>query len=152
MCGTGSGTDQGATCSTLVAGGSCVDVQISSGTPPVGTGGTLAAGTYNLTSETFYGPGDAGTAYSRQETVILADVTATSFTFQDVRVSGTQTSHVNGTATVSGTTLTYTFTCPPPTDGGMTGGSEDFTATSTSFTVVQSQNGGTVVDVYMKVP
>jgi hypothetical protein len=122
------------------------------GPPPAQTGGSIAAGTYNLTAETFYGSADggAGTPNTRRETVTVASVTSASLTIDISQLSGTETTRVSGTVTISGSTLTYVFTCPQLGDAGMPGGTEDFTAIGTTLTIARSQPGGTVVDVYMK--
>jgi hypothetical protein len=104
-----------------------------------------------LTSETLYGAGDAGSQQGeRRETFVVSSVTSTSFTLDQVTVSGTRTDRSRGTVVVAGTTVTYTPTCPPPGDGGGQGGSASFTATSTTFTLIQSRSSGTQSSVYTK--
>jgi hypothetical protein len=154
MCGTDNGAGSGSTCNTLSAGGPCVtSVLSSSATPPAPAGGPIAAGTYNLTSQTFYGSPDAGGLDSdRRVTIGVSKVTATSLTFEFLQVAGTQVNRASGTAAVSTTTIDYTFTCPTLADGGMQGGTEGFTATLNTLTLMQSRNGGTVVSVYTKSP
>ena len=41
---------------------------------------------------------------------------------------------------------------PPPADGGNNDGSAGFTANSTTFTLILSKNGGTLIRVYTKQP
>jgi hypothetical protein len=104
-----------------------------------------------LTSETLYSAGDGGGLQGdRRETFAVSSVTSTSFTLDQVTVSGTHTERTRGTVAVAGTMVTYTPTCPPPGDGGDHGGSANFTATSTTFTLIQSKSGATQISVYTK--
>jgi hypothetical protein len=151
VCGDDQSTGSGAGCNTLVASGPCVVETISAATAPTPAGGTIVAGTYNLVSTTFFGSADAGNQQGdRRATLKPSAVTATSLTLDQIEVSGTHVDISTGTVAISGTMVTYTPTCPPPGDGGDHGGSANFTATPTTFTLIQSKNGGTTVDVYTK--
>src|SRR4029077_14115084 len=101
---------------------------MSSATAPTVAGGAGANGTYELTSGLFYwtlpdagdsGDGDFGT---RRETFVVTNATTTSFTLEQFRVDGTQDGSEEGTVAISGSgagsMVTYTPTCPPPSDGG----------------------------------
>jgi hypothetical protein len=154
-CGDATGT--GHSCSSITAGatGPCVTPTVSSGTAPTPVGGSVVAGTYNLTASTFYGTlsdggGQNGDFQTDREAFIVKNPTATSFTLDQVRVSGSVTETDEGMVAISSTTVTYTPTCPPPGDGGNQGGSASFTATSAAFTLIQSENGGTLVKIYTK--
>jgi len=155
-CGDSTGT--GHSCSSITAGatGPCVTPTVSGGSAPTPMGGSVAAGTYNLTASTFYGTlpdsgGQSGDFQTDREAFIVKNPTATSFTLDQVRVSGSMTETDEGTVAISGTTVTYTPTCPPPGDGGNQGGSASFTATSAAFTLIQTESGGgTLVKIYTK--
>jgi len=152
-CGTDDHGTSGDGCNTITPGGACVTAQTSNGTAPTTAGGTIVAGTYNLTSETIYGGDDSGNQQSdRRETLAVSGVTAASFTLDQAQASGTSMDRSHGTVVVTGTTVTYTPTCPPPDDGGDKGGSANFTATATTFTLIQSKNGNVDVKVYTKAP
>jgi hypothetical protein len=125
--------------------------QFSTDTPPTPAGGTIVAGTYLLTSTTFYGPSDGGDQQQdRRETLIVSSVTAGGFTLDQVQVSGTRVDRSHGTVVSAATTVTYTPVCPPPGDGGDNGGSASYTATSSTFMLIETKNGGTRVSIYTK--
>jgi hypothetical protein len=150
-CGTNPGPGSGDGCNTTTLAGPCVTTQLSSATAPTPAGGTIVAGTYNLTSSTFYGSADAGNQQQDvRKTLMVSLVTAVAFTLDQVDQSGDRTDRAHGTVVISGTTVTFTPTCPPPGDGGDKGGSASFTATSTTFTLIQAKNGSTQVEVYTK--
>jgi hypothetical protein len=149
-CGTDTSASSGDTCNTVVADGPCVTVQVSAAAAPTPAGGTIVAGTYRLTSETFYGAAGGNQQDDRRETYVVSGVTALGFTLDQSRTSGTHVERSRGTVVVSGTTVTLTPTCPPPGDGGNNGGSAQFTATANTFSLIQAKNGGTDVSVYTK--
>ncbi len=129
---------------------------MSADTAPAALGGSVSSGTYELTSSTFYGTlpdgsasndGDFGT---HREMFLVYVQTATSFNLDQFRADGTRNDVDQGTVSISNTTVTYTQTCPAPGDGGNTGGSAGFTATSSSFTLIMSKGGGILVKVYTK--
>ena len=154
----GSAIQQGEQCSTISgsATGACVAVAASAATAPTPGGGSVANGTYELTSSTFYGTlpdgggssdGDFGT---RRETFVVKNATASSFTLDQFQAQGGQTASEEGSVTISGSMVTYTQSCPAPGDGGNNGGSAGFTATGTTFTLIMNKSGGTLVRVYTK--
>jgi hypothetical protein len=152
-CGNDNQMTSGETCHSASATGPCVMQQISSATPPAAAGGTIVAGTYNLTSMTFYGPADSGNSQQsdRRSTFVISSVTAASFKLDQVDASGARLERSSGTVAITGTMVTYTPICPPPGDGGDNGGSASFTATATTFSLIESKNGGTEVSVYTKI-
>lgn len=149
-CGTDTSAGSGDTCNAAVADGPCVTVQVSGAAAPAAAGGTITAGTYKLTSATFYGTGGGNQQGDRRETFVVSSVTAAGFTLDQAQTSGTRVDRSHGVVLVSGTTVTYTPTCPPPGDGGDNGGSAQFTATASTFSLLESKNGGTQVSVYTK--
>jgi len=153
-CGTGEGTSSGETCSSYDATGACITPQASTDAVPTAAGGPVAAGTYNLTSSTLYGgsldAGSNGDFQVSRQAFIISSVTSTSFVLDQVTASGATVEREHGTVAVSGTTVTYTPTCPPPGDGGNQGGAAGFTATLTTFTLIIPENGGTLVRVFTK--
>jgi hypothetical protein len=126
---------------------------MATGPVPTALGGTITAGTYELTATNVYVTSDAGQnggeEVSRQ-TFIVSNVTSSGFTLQQIEASGTATSRDEGTVAISGTTVTFTKTCPPPGDGGDQGGSAMFTATSTAVTLFTDHGNTVVVQTYTK--
>ena len=152
-CGDVTGTGSGLTCNTVAAGGPCVTSTFSTAASPTPAGGTFAAGTYNLVSQTTYGAADAGFfPLTFRQTYVLSNVTTTSFTLDQVETSGTAVDRRHGTVAVSGMTATFTPTCPVTDGGSDAGGSVEFTATSSSVTLFQSKNGLVQASVYNKAP
>ena len=151
-CGDSTSSNSGDTCNVVVAAGPCVVPQSSTGTPPTPAGGTIVAGTYNLTSETVYGVADGGNNQQggHRQTLMASAVVAGSFTLDQVEESGTTIARSHGTVVATGTMVTFTPTCPPPGDGGDQGGSANYTATATTFDLIQTQNGTIDVQVYTK--
>src|SRR5436190_6385195 len=159
-CGVASGGENsGETCNVIAAGGPCVAVTFSTAAAPTPAGGAFAAGTYNLTSETLYGSAELqadflpGQPFRR--TYVLSDVTSTSFTLDLVETLGTIVARAHETVAVSGMTATFTPTCPPADAGAVWGGSDEFTVTSTSITLIRPVTGvsGLIdVRVYDKAP
>jgi len=157
-CGSGSGTSTGDTCNSVALSGPCVTPQLSTVTAPTGAGGPISNGTFLLTSETLYADPDAGIALTngaltqaaRRQTFVLSNATSTSFTLDQVSISGTRTGRSHGTAAVAGTMVTFTPTCPPPTDAGDDSNNGTFTFTGTTITLIQSTAVGTLVSVYTK--
>jgi hypothetical protein len=158
LCGDGAGA--AVQCSSLtgyVTGGFCTPTNILSATAPTPEGGTVSNRTYQVGSSIFYGTlPDAATGNltgdfaARRGTFVITNATATSFTLDQYTLDGTQASSEEGTVAISGTTVTYTRSCPPPGDGGNDGGSAGFTATATTFTLFMPEDGGTLVRGYGK--
>ena len=157
VCGDDQGSSRGDGCNLADAGGPCVTptfVTTSSGPTPAG--GTLVAGTYNLISDVYFGPADAAapTPGSVRQTLVFSNVTASSLTLDQVSVSGTASNRSHGTVTFSGTTVTYTSTCPATDAGGDQGGSASYTSatsgSSTLFMLIQDHNGWTEVSTFTK--
>jgi hypothetical protein len=151
-CGNDNQSSSGDTCNTVEATGPCVTATESNGTPPSATGGTIQAGTYDLTSETNYGTPDGSNDNpgAKRETLMFT-VNGSNRTLANTHVSGTTVQRQAGSVTISGAMATFTPTCPPPGDGGDNGGSVAFTATATTFTLIEMRgDGSTRVDVYTK--
>ena len=74
-----------------------------------------------------------------------------SFTVQIAQLSGTMLQRQTATITVSGTQFTYTPSCPPPGDGGDSGGTQDFSTDGSTITIYDMGGTGEIrVDVYTK--
>jgi len=56
-----------------------------------------------------------------------------------VEISGTSIQRQSGPVTISGSDVTFAPTCPT---GGNGGGSAQYTATATTFTLFETGNGG----------
>jgi hypothetical protein len=126
---------------------------MATGPVPTALGGTITAGTYQLTATNVYVTSDAGQMGGQEiwrQTLIVSNVTSGGFTLQQIEAAGTATSRDEGTVAISGTTATFTKTCPPPGDGGDQGGSAMFTATSTTVTLITNHGSTVVVQTYTK--
>jgi hypothetical protein len=151
-CGTNTDTNTGTSCNDLTPTGPCVIQSNATGSPPPPTGGQLVAGTYDLTSRTAYAVPDGGDFDDapRRETVIVTGSGAT-FTIQISQLSGATMRRQSGAASVTGTSLTFAQTCPPPGDGGDEGGTVGYDADGSSFTIHDMGGNGTIrLNVYTK--
>lgn len=81
---------------------------------------------------------------------MISGVTSTSFTLDTLDESGSQVQRASGPVTISGTTLTFSPTCPPPRDGGDQGGTVSYTANGATLTIIEIKSNGTWVSVYNK--
>jgi len=150
-CGDSTEASSGLTCNTIVAMGPCVLETIATGSPPAATGGQIVAGTYELTSRTAYAVPDGGdgTGNDRRGTLVITG-SGNDFTVQISEESGTSFRHQTGTATVNGTMLMFSQTCPID-DGGDNSGNVGFDANATTFTIHDQGGNGTIrVSVYTK--
>ena len=151
----GNAVGGGDQCSSVTASatGPCVTPVMATGAVPTASGGTVTAGTYELTATNVYVTSDAGQTGGEEvsrQTFIVSNVTSGGFTLQQIEASGTATSRDEGTVAISGTTVTFTKTCPPPGDGGDQGGSAMFTATATTVTLITDHGSTVVVQTYTK--
>jgi hypothetical protein len=140
-CGTSTDPSTGSGCNTVEATGACVTETLGAGSAPSPAGGTIVAGTYDLTSMVRYASADGGnnTSDDRRQTLVISSVIGGSFALQITQVSGTTVERQAGGVIASGTQVTFTPTCPI---GGNGGGSAGYTATSTTFTLFDMTNGG----------
>jgi hypothetical protein len=149
-CGDNTGANQGESCNTIVPTGACVTETMSSAAAPAPAGGTIVAGTYDLTTMTVYGePADAGLDSARRGVIMISAGTgANTFNIQVAEQSGTTLQRQSGMAIANSTQKQITFTPSCPT--GDTGGASSYSATATTFTLFEDHNGGTRVNVYTK--
>ena len=152
-CGVAQGPGSGNGCNSVVAAGPCVNETSVLGTSPSSLGGVVVAGTYELTFSVFFDYAGGTDQIVGKKTIVISNVTASSFTLDEVDVLGDRTDRSHDTVTVSGTTLTFVPTCPGPSTAGGESGSAGFTTTATSFTLLFTQNAavGTLVEFYSKV-
>jgi hypothetical protein len=151
LVGGGASSDGGTTPSDS---GSCQDVpddgmnipyQAGTGTPPAAAGGTIASGTYTLTSEVTYSASEAGLPLSSlgtiRSTLIVLGSTVSTYFFASVAGSGmTATS----TFTTSGTNLTLVETCPDTASTTV-----GYTATATTVAFIDlDTSGDTTISTY----
>ena len=144
-CGSNTNPSSGDGCNNVDATGPCVMSTAGTGTPPAATGGTIVPGKYELTSMTLYANPDSGSNQgddSRRQTLMIAAAAGGTFTIQVTQVSGTTVERQAGPVVASGTQVTFTPTCPPPGDGGDNGGTANYTATSTTFTLYDMNGSG----------
>jgi hypothetical protein len=149
-CGDNTGANQGESCNTIVPTGACVTETMSAAAAPAPAGGTIVAGTYDLTTMTVYGePADAGLDSARRGVIMISAGTgANMFNIQVAEQSGTTLQRQSGMAIANSTQKQITFTPSCPT--GDTGGASSYSATATTFTLFEDHNGGTRVNVYTK--
>jgi hypothetical protein len=114
-CDDASGSD-GGVCNCLSVTGPAIDVVASSGIPSIPNGGTIATGTYVLTSVSYYEPGGSvpsgSTVGTGQSTVV---VTGSSWQQVIVMDGGTPATS-SGTFSTSGADLTLSESCPDTTE------------------------------------
>jgi hypothetical protein len=153
-CGVSTGAPStGASCTDVTAAGPCVEQHFSNATPPAPAGGAFVAGTFNLVSDTFYGPPttDFVPGAPFRQTFFLSDIDATSFALDQAWASGDVVARSREVAALSGMTATFTQACPSRDAGVDWSGTAGFTATSSSITLVWSRsNQITEVAVYEK--
>jgi hypothetical protein len=152
LCGTNNAPDEGAACNAVIPSGPCPTVTFATGSPPAASGGQWVAGTYELTSRTIYNVPDGGSEETaRRETVVVTG-SGNSFTIAMAQTSGTMLRRQSGSVTTSGTPqFTFTPTCPPPGDGGDSGGTMGYTTDGSSISIYDTGDNGTIrVDVYTK--
>jgi hypothetical protein len=106
--------------------------------PPASTGGTIASGTYYITSVTSYG-GQPGCTGMSQAAAIVVAPQGTAGTYQEIN-SYTEPALIQGFIdvfgryTTSGTTIAFTNDCGGAGEAGVTQAS--YTATPTTLTLV----------------
>jgi len=146
-CGLGNGN-----CNTLQPSGPYISPMYSSATMPTPAGGTPQDGTYVLSSSTVYvtdgGSGPTGEQVKHSLQFAAGVVNEVQQHPQDD--GGCLLEHQTGSAVFASPMVTYTQTCPTCT-GMNCGGMAGYTATSTSFTLFNSDNGNNQrVEVYNK--
>jgi hypothetical protein len=142
--------DGGPVCNTLTAAAPLVNYSLSDQASPAAaaTGGTIADGTYYLTSYTIYGAGSVGGGFTaNQATSVTLSIAGSAWTqVQVYSIENTMsTVSTNFTAALSGTALTLTPTCPQGAPTNAT-----YEATSTALQVVSSTGGFTVSELFAK--
>jgi hypothetical protein len=149
-CGDNTDPSQGDTCNTIVPTGACVMETISSASTPVPAGGTIVAGTYDLTTMTVYGAAaDAGLSSARRGVIMISAGTgANTFNIQVGEQSGTALQRQSGVAVANSAQKQIVFT--PSCPNADSGGASPYSATSTTFTLFEDNNGGTRVNLYTK--
>jgi len=133
----------------VTAGGNCVQETQGNGQVPTANGGTIIAGTYDLTSRKVYGSDGGVTLSAQMSSLTISAVTpGVSFTLDTIDESGTQVQRASGPVTISGTTLTFAPTCPV---GSNQGGTVSYTANGANLTIIETKSdGSTTVSVYNK--
>ena len=153
--GGGAATDAGYSCNTVVNSAPFVTpagAPDGGASPPPAAGGTLASGTYVLTSSTYY---PSSTCTSWEPTAVTWVVNATSDTAGTFQLSfGTAANAITETLsyTTDGTTLTSLLTCETadPCSVGSTA-MVPYSATPTSLTIYLLNGAcGAHVDLYTK--
>jgi hypothetical protein len=149
-CGDNTDPSQGESCNTIVPTGPCATETSSSATAPTPAGGTIVAGTYDLTTMTVYGaPPDSGLDSAKRGVIMISVGTgANTFNIQVAEQSGTTLQRQSGVAVANSAQQQITFT--PSCPNGNNGGPSPYSATSTTFTLFEDQNGGTRVNIYTK--
>jgi hypothetical protein len=139
----------GQECNTLQNMATPLTPTCATGTAPAGTGGTIADGTYVLTSTQDYGT-DCATDLPVAETIAIAGDCIQSV-FGDI-LAGT----TSGRLATQGSSITFTRTCLHlDIDGAVTtqdSATNTYTATSTTFTLVgtNATTGNSSVAVFTR--
>ena len=129
---------------------------LGTGTAPTPAGGAIQGGTYDLdVAHGSHATSDAGVQASdeqpRRGALVIPAITTGTFTIQMTQSSGAAVERQAGSVVVSGSEVMFTPTCPPPGDGGDSGGTAAFTATATTFTLFEmGGNGALNVNLYTK--
>jgi hypothetical protein len=150
-CGDSTEPSSGDSCNTLDATGPCVTPTIGTGTPPAPAGGTIQPGTYELTSRTVYPTDDGGSTgdSARRNTLVISAAAGGAFTVMIAEASGTSMRRQVGTAVPTGTQIVFTPSCPPPGSGN-NGGTVGYTATSTTFRIIETEGSSLRVQNFTK--
>jgi hypothetical protein len=153
--GGGAAMDAGPPCNAVVNGApftTPADAPDGGASPPPATGGTIASGTYSLTSSTYY---PSSSCLSPEPTAVTWVVTASSSTAGTFDLAyGTASSAFTETIsyTTDGTTITTLLTCinPPVLTVGTTN-MGPYSATPTTLTIYLLDAAcGPHVDLYTK--
>ena len=100
------GTGGAAVCNTLTASGDVVIQTAATGSAPAPAGGTIANGTYVLTSNEVFPPGSSASASSKETLRITGNQMERALAYLGF------VSQLNYSISTAGTTLTATATCP----------------------------------------
>ncbi len=135
------GGDASAACNDLVAtDGPAVDQFGALGDPPVGNGGNVETGTYQLTDARLYGLGSAGATGFSNRGVLALEVTAGTGTFSRVITTTSQSGQIvsevreTGGLVVSGSSIALSVTCPGARQEQLS-----FTSTATTLITTNPQ-------------
>jgi hypothetical protein len=120
-------TPSGGTCNELTPSGPSVTVQCVSGTAPTPSGGTIADGTYEMVSSSFY-----GTPCTSDTERIVWNVCGDAWATAETLMLGPGTVRVDGTVTLGPSTVVLQTTCSSPTEPATKFG---YDATPTSLTI-----------------
>jgi hypothetical protein len=126
--GDGANTDGGETCPSFTNGAQQITDQSGTGAMPVGTGGTIADGTYYATDSKLY-PGGTGAVVRTSRDALAVRGSTMEVHQTDASSDVTATA----TVTLAGAAITLTFTCPPSLVGTTTNAT--YTATPTTLTL-----------------
>ncbi len=146
--GSGSGSvEDGGACNQLMPGAPAI-LSNSNGTPPTANGGTIASGTYVLTTLTTYGcgPTSSGSSATFAGTFSFTATSPSTGSFElaeayngeDAGGSSSSALALSGTYTTSGSNLTLTPTCPL----GRQPAVSPYTATASEIDVVDANPNG----------
>jgi hypothetical protein len=147
------GVDAGPPCNSVVNGASfvtAVDAPDGGTSPPAAVGGTLASGTYFLTSTTFYPTTTCAPLNPTASTLVVTPSSPTAGVFEIAFRTATSAFTESLSYATSGTSLTLTLTCiNPPVIAVGTMNTGPYSATATTFTnYLPNSNCGSHVDVY----
>ena len=148
---TGTGGTIATDCNSVVNGAPTVSLAAVAQNPPAPTGGMIPNGTYYLTQMTQYtGPGGSTvptTVETIQQTIVISSSSSTGAALQLNATASAQNltiaGEMNGTITISGTTLTATMTCTTVATSGV-GQAESYSIEGSQFLLY---SGSTVPNV-----
>lgn len=137
-------------CNSLAASAPVVNYSLSNdGTPAAQTGGTIADGTYYLTSYTIYGAGSVGGGFTADQATSLT-VQVSGQTWNQIQVFQIEGTTATVTTNYALSTTTSSLSLTPSCPAGADPVSGTFTATATDLQVVTSTGGFTLSEVFAK--
>jgi hypothetical protein len=134
-------------CNAQAQLGDVVSAETSPDADPAAAGGTVANGTYELTSTIVY-------SSQFPKGTVLAEIGAVTITvggnaIEVIYTSGGVDNRANGTFTTTGATITYAFTCGSPPPFAQQGPSQ-FTANTNSLLFFTNTPVGMAVSTLVK--
>jgi hypothetical protein len=137
--------DAQATCSPICNAASPANAVGVAGTPPAATGGTVADGTYYLTSRVVYQPADGGTdggtIYTVQETIVLTTTNGITIAQDIQNTNGQPNEAVTASFFASGNTVFLTQLCPNTSQKSVT-----YTASGNTVTFYETHGSSGEVE------
>jgi hypothetical protein len=153
------GGDAAVACNSVTLSGAIVAENTVTGPAPAAQGGAITAGTYNLTSFTFYGPEGEGGSFIFRATAVIDDVVYVDsgdqtgqFTVNTIETDENSEAAFASTYLVSFDSPNNLGGLPSCGTSEIWGGNRSYTATSTTFTLYldpsEGNSAGTLAFVF----